>query len=734
MKTNLLVLSITAATVLAAMHQGRADQVVVNSVDARIAGGTLANTANLAAAGPIVVNTTTYYGYLEIKAGGSLTSSSKKSYFQFNVGSNLNTNANATFTLVFPTMAPASQIQRVQLWALNQAYAGGFNPTTMTWLNAQANNTNDNSAMLIDPTNTYTATALVSALLPTADASHLNYTFTLQAGTNSTSWGNFVKNGNVTLVLTGIPDSTYNSGGPIRSPTNASTLTFQTPIGGGPMPSISACTNVATYPTVNSPTNYFTVSGSGLALPPYANSDNPAVVADGDIHIEGSGANWKVYAVGGATVGTANIVVTVTDGSGNPANANFKVTVNPVQPSFSSSPPDTNTLTGVALTVPFAVYEPTSNADNITIWATSLNTNLVADAGLSTAKVPGTGGTNRTLTITPLAGTNGIAPIALWASDGVSSNRTAFAVQVRPSTSVVFFDAFAYTTNLTSGGNATITNDIGRLDYESGSFWKIRNGSTPHIFVISGQAQVTYPATATTPESLIAGLVGGPYAPGKGTVLFTKFRATWTAALPSTNSTSIVSLYDETAGSTAGLRGRLSTTNTASGFRVRIQNSEGGLYTEFPQELNVGTTYTIWLKYDLDGAETRLWVDPVSEASPSVLNTDTAPGRTMYDVSLRQATDTGPVLIDDLLVTITNRPILSPVITLLSVSNAVPHQTISFTGDTNDPSAAFTVWHASDVSGPWSDSVAGLNTLAPGSFRATVNDTNTMKFYRVKRY
>jgi hypothetical protein len=725
MKTNRLRLAIAAAAVLAATDQVWADEVITNSVDARIQGGTLAGTANLAATG-------TTPGYLEIKSGSSLSSGSRKSYFQFTVGSNPNTNANAIFTLVFPTITPASQSQRVQLYALNQAYAGGFNPATISWNNAQANNTNDLSALLTDPTNTYTATPLVSVVLPPADSTHTSYTFTLQAGANSTSWGNFVKNGTVTLALTGIPDTTYNGNGPVRSPTNASTLTFQTQIGGGPMPSISACTNVATYPTASSPTNYFVVSGSSLALPPLASSDNQAVVADADIHVESSGANWKVYAVGGTTAGTANIVLTVTDGAGNPANANFKVTVNPVEP-IISNPPDTNTLTGVAVTVPFTVYEPTSNANNITVWATSLNTSLVPDANLLVTKTDG-GGTNRTVKVTPLADTNGIAPIALWASDGVKSNRTAFAVQVRPSTNVVFFDAFAYTTNLTSGGNATITNDVGRLDYESGGFWRLRNGTTPHIMVINGQAQVTYPTTATTPESLIAPLVGGPYAPGKGAVFITKFKATWTAPLPSTNSSTIVSLYDETAGSTTGLRGRLSTTNTASGFRVRIQNSEGGLYTEFPQDLNVGTTYTIWLKYDVDGAETTLWVDPVSEASPSVLNTDTAPGRAMYDVSLRQGTDTGPVLIDDLLVTITNRPVVAPVITSLSVSSAVPYQTIFFTGGTNDPSAAFTVWHASDVSGPWSDSVAGLNTLAPGSFSATVNDTNTMKFYRVKRY
>lgn len=731
MKKNLLISLIIAASVLPAAHRACADLVNVNSVDARIQGGTLANTANLAAANAIVYQTVSYYG-VEIKSGSSLGSGSRKSYFQFNVGANVNTNANAFFTLQFPIMAPPSQAQRVQLWALNQAYAG-FSPATVTWNNAQANATNDLSLLLTDPTNTYTAALLASVLVPTADSTHTTYTFTLPGGASSNNWGNYLKGGAVTLALTGIPDATYNGGSPVRSITNSSFLSFNTPIGSSPMPSISACTNVSTYWTLNSPTNYFTVSGTSLNLPPMATSDNQAVVADADIHINGSGASWNIYVVGGLTAGTANITMVITDSAGNPANANFKVTVNPVVP-VVSNPADTNTLTGIAVTVPFTVYEPLSNANNVTIWATSLNTNLVPDANLVVTKTDG-GGTNRTIKVTPLAGTNGIAPIALWASDGVNSNRIAFAVQVRPSAKVVFFDAFAYTTNLTSGGNATFTNDVGRLDLGSGSFWKVRGGTSPAIFVPSGQAQVAS-YTAATPQSLIAPLVGGPYLTGHDAIIYTSFKATWTA-LPSDSGT-MVSLYDPNSSGTVGLVARVVTvitnasTPVASGFfRVGVGNGEGTAgttnYIDFPQDLSVGTTYTVATRYVVDAAKTTLWINPANENSPSVIATDVHTARSIYDIGLRQGTDTGPVLIDDLKVTVVTRP------SFVSVTPSVSNVVIVFAAGLNDAPSDFIV---KGMAG-FPTALAPLNgpiiSLGGGLFQATEPAAGQQGYYQLER-
>jgi hypothetical protein len=731
MKQHLLVTVIVAACVLPASHHARADLVSSNSLDARVQGGTLANNANLAATG-------SNPGYLEIKSGSSLTSGSRKSYFHFNVGSNVNTNANAVFTLQFPIITPASQAQRVQLWVLNQAYSGGFNPASMTWNNAQANDTNSNSGMLTDPTNTYTATALASVVLPTADSTHTFYTFTLPGGASAENWGGFVTNGALTLVLSGIPDGAYNANGPIRSPTNASYLSFNTPIGAGPMPSISVCTNVTTYWSVNSPTNYFTVSPSGLT--PTATSDDQAVVADGNIYINGSGANWNVYAVGG-TNGTANIVLTITDSYGNPANANFKVTVRSIEPVMSSVP-DTNTLVGVPVTVPFTTYEVFSNANNITIWATSLNTNLVADSGLVLTK--DSGGTNRTVTVTPLPGADGTAPIALWASDGANSNRTTFALLVRSSGKIALMDHFAYTTNLTSGGNPTLADNFGRLEYASAQFWNIRAGATGHSLLVSNnQAFIYYNASTATPQSLKAALAGGPYATNQGRVIYSSFRATWLDT--PINSSEFFHLYDSSATGGEGRLARVSTSisNSPSGqFRVRIANGDQGtnvnVYAEFPLDLTVGQTYTIATRFNVDTATATLWVDPVDLTSTSVTAADSQPPHPVSDVGLRQANmadnGPGPVLIDDLKVTVDVPPIRPTLTGIVPPSGGYVY--LNFTAGTNDTTLDFVVMSTVNLATAFADVTSGVTftSSSPGIFTAKVPAVSgTRAFYRVRR-
>ena len=176
-------------------------------------------------------------------------------------------------------------------------------------------------------------------------------------------------------------------------------------------------------------------------------------------------------------------------------------------------------------------------------------------------------------------------------------------------------------------------------------------------------------------------------------------------------------------------------------MRVETSDPAGGLaanavFAEFPQDLTAGTAYNIWVKYDVDGAKSQLWVDPVNESSTSVVNSDIAGGKPIYDVSLRQGTDTAGsangVFIDDLSVSITNRPIVTPVIT--SISLTATNQVIKFTGDTIDPSSAFRVLHATNVSGPYSNTGVTPTTVTAGSFQAIVTDTSDTRFYRVQRY
>jgi hypothetical protein len=750
MKLTRLTTTIIAAIALVAANSGLAQETTSNAVaEVTIRGG--GTYANSSSATLLAGNS----GVLEVKSGSSTGTGTRKSYVQFDVGANPNTNANATFT--FPLSGtPPSQAIRVILWALNQA-APTLGPST-TWNMAQANWTNTDYLWVSTPTNgtTATATPISTNLIPTYNNPNaMTYSYTLAGGANG--WGQFVRSAGgsntVAFGLTGVYDASYN-GSPVRVPSqccfsgtlplpgywNPCSLTFWQKIGAGDMPSISLCTNVTTYPTLNSPTNYFTVSPSGLT--PTATSDNQTAVADADIHISGSGANWSIYVAGGASPGSANIKVTISDGAGNPANANFKVTVNPVEPFFSIKPSETNTLTGIEITVPFSVYEPTSNADNITIWATSLNANVVPNSGLSTAKVAGTGGTNRTVTITPLAGTNGLVPIALWASDGSSSNRVAFAVQVRPSAKVAFFDAFAYTTNLTSGRNDTLTNGVGRLDLASGSFWQVRAGTTPPIFVTDGQAQVTYPLTATTPQSLVAPLFGGPYLAGKDAIIYTTFKATWTA-LPVDSGTTL-SLYDPNASGTVGLVARITTvvTNASSvpgpapgTFRVGVANGEGTAgttnYIDYPLDLSVGSSYTIATRYVVDAAKTTLWVanygSPLSEADFGTLAQDTHTARPVYSIGLRQGTDTGPVLIDDLKVTVVTRP------SFVSVTQAGAYVIIVFAAGVDDSPSDFIVNGTASLPTPLAPLNPPIGSLGGGLFQAVVPMVGNQGYYQLAR-
>jgi hypothetical protein len=77
-------------------------------------------------------------------------------------------------------------------------------------------------------------------------------------------------------------------------------------------------------------------------------------------------------------------------------------------------------------------------------------------------------------------------------------------------------------------------------------------------------------------------------------------------------------------------------------FRIALANeswSSAGT-VEYPQDLNLGTSYVVAFKYDLATDRTTLWIDPTSEASTSITATDTvsyAVGR-IEAAALRQGT------------------------------------------------------------------------------------------------
>jgi hypothetical protein len=145
-------------------------------------------------------------GYLMVKYNAAPFDTARKAYFQFDLrGAVADTNGPAQFTVQFTD----SFKQRVQLWALNQPWTN-FS-SVQTWNNARANETNSNSLLT---NGTFTATPVgVSALVPA--------TGTTPATFSIPRLGDVLRDGLVTLALSGVADANNNAGGLRIQRTNA---------------------------------------------------------------------------------------------------------------------------------------------------------------------------------------------------------------------------------------------------------------------------------------------------------------------------------------------------------------------------------------------------------------------------------------------------------------------------------------------------------------------------------
>lgn len=713
MKINKLCSSILGLAVigLALAPQSRADLITTNVfADAYIRGGGVFTNTN-----SLTYTLTT--GYLEAKSGSTLgtSGSTRKSYFKFNVPPGVNTNAN----LVFSFTLANGQTGRVRLWGLDQPYTT-FNPATINWTNAQANSLVNSNLLTTGP---LTATSLSISNVITQGSGQTR-SFTLQGGSNG--WGRVLMADNtICLALTGMYDSVYNANSPVRIATNSSQLTLYTITTGNP-PSISYINDFSIGDQNSGATvaitNYFTVSDpdeSADNLVMSAFSSNEAVVPANSIFFGGSGTNRYFYITNGLVAGSANITITATDTDGNPAQAYFKITVLGTAPTIAAV--HTNTPINTAIALPVSVTQPGIDSSLIQLTATSGNTNLVLNTGIL---VSGSG-TNRTVTVTPVAGQDGVAPIILVATstntDPVlgtyfisSTNR--YCVMVLPSTNVVFSDRFDYLITDITGFDPIST--------DSGDFWFSRSGAGgTKVKVSSGVVQLLSGANV---QSVIARLKDAPYLSGAGRIFTTTFKVQWTGAPASPASGTVVSLYDETAGGTSGLRGRLSTTNSAGGFRLRLQNTEGGDQVELPVDLSTGVPYTVRLVHDQDNAQSVLTLDPFGSPT-SVTNLDMAADRTIHDISLRQGSDTGPLFIDDLQVAISTKPTVGPSISsdISSVTNCAGTTntlTIAATGTDRIEYTWFKITDTTNV-------VAGPGT--PNTQNVTVTNGGIYNYYVV---
>jgi hypothetical protein len=700
MKSQKLSPVIGALIGVLAAFSGAAQVTLPNSVEAFVRGGANADTDQNEATS----------GYIMVKNDVSPYSNARKAYFKFDFAGQT-PNTNALLRLKFTTFTN-NQRQRIQVWSLNQDFAG-FTTPVLTWNGAQANELAGNGLLT---TGDFTATVRAEFLSPTSAGQNVSVVV-------PPPWGEAIINGKLVLALGTLTDALNQANGTRITP-NTTVLEF-TAITAGSPPSLGAIPNLTTVATQNSATNAFPVDDAEDGpnnLTPAAVSSNEAVVPSANVFFAGSGANRTVYVVG-AAAGTATITVTVFDTAGNPADRIFTVTVLPFDfAPLASTPAPTNTPLNTPITIPFTVGDAESPASSLVVTGEVASYSTTILAGL-TFDSDGSG-TNRTVTVTPVDGANGVGVVKISVIDPIgNSNTVSFAVMVLAGPKVVFNDHFDYppaTVGLFPG---------------SANLWSRRsvNAGTVNFSTQAGAAYIRPKANA---DDGAAALAGGPYAPSSRAVLYTKCTATWidVGAELAYNSSGggFLNLSQGATATTISVADVATYTNSAPDFNFHLGLFDGAGVVQPNTNVAVpilGGPYTIVTRYDVGTGKSTLWVNATSEADASVAAIDVANPVPIGYVGLRQDVGMGYIYVDDVQVSLATKPLITSL-----APPAGGTTEVFFTANANDVIGDFALEGASVVTGPYGNVTATITALGEGNFKAAVPTMSaTEGYYRVKR-
>jgi hypothetical protein len=295
---------------------------------------------------------------------------------------------------------------------------------------------------------------------------------------------------------------------------------------------------------------------------------------------------------------------------------------------------------------------------------------------------------------------------------------------VLPTADTVFCDRFDYPL-----GQAILNN--------SGGLWALRNSSAQNInFRMSDSSQEAWIRPRSGADGLSARLVGAPYTPESGAVLYTKFKATWPGVFGDDprdvvgDSSGAFLLLGPNGTATADTLGMVGTvTNTLDLHRVSVSNGGGTFSPLATTDLALLTPYNIVMRYVVGSAQATLWVNATSESDPSVTATDLqTPANGSY-LHLRQQINMGNIYIDDLTVVV----VLPPVLTGITPPSGGSVE-ILFDGGAGATTADFAVEGSATVTGPYGPVSASFTDLGGGAFKAILSGvTGSENFYRVKR-
>ncbi len=495
-------------------------------------------------------------------------------------------------------------------------------------------------------------------------------------------------------------------------------------IGGIANQSIPKNSNTGPVPfTVDSPTyapSTLTLSGT---------SDNTTLVPNNPANISFGGSDQnRTVTVTPATgqQGQATIEVVVTDPAAQTGNTTFQVKVG--APAFVTGVANqltpTNTPTAA---LPFTLAD--AEGDTLTVTGSSSNPTLVQDTDIVVSPASSTS-TSRTVKIKPQPDKAGITTITLTVSDGHTSASTNFTLIV-----------YQHLGELLLGD--TFTYSDGEINSVSGGFWQAHSAALSNdCMVVNNQLRVSSTnsedvnGTFTNSVYLVAtGDSTPPYA-FAGVILYSKFTVNF-EALPTGSGGGYFAHYKDLGTSNFRARVFAQTNGAAAGkFRLGIANGGSSASAVVPQDLSLGTTYTVVTRYNVSTAESTLWVDPSSEASGGVTATD---GTTPIEIDkycFRQSAGIGVALVDDLLIgsawsdVYTAPPLSAATISTGSGKWDSSSTTVSYTGGSG---SKFILLESADVKAAMSSwTRVATNTVTPGSFTIPAVGTAAPKFYRVK--
>jgi len=334
------------------------------------------------------------------------------------------------------------------------------------------------------------------------------------------------------------------------------------------------------------------------------------------------------------------------------------------------------------------------------------------------------------VTVTPLTagagGTNGIGLVDLSVSDpGSYTASTAFAVMVQASPTTVFSETFNYT----SGSSLLLENgsEFGTPPSVNDGIW---NGIGPSGPILSVSGDSLDFAVNGNGEEGYANLLGAPYAPGNGYVIYTTFQANWSAFSGFT----WLSLgeFSGVGGFQYAGVGNVPDAALDGNFNVTIVNGPGGAGVDNPLILVPGTTYNIATRYDVDRAVATLWVNAASEADPlgtNVTATDIQAPATITDITLNQngAAGEANLVLNDVTINVVLRPRIN------SISLVGGSVQIIFTASPSDTASNFGVNSTTDLTIPFTVASPVITSLGGGVFKATLPASGNVGFYEVSR-